>query len=547
MLEDGPLLAPSCYRLPPTIDPVGVHRWTLHLHVHLIVEIFTLSMTSVLYEMAQYCQQRPRHRRSAVADGGGLDALMESLAEPLRRFDPNTLLFESRCLFNNHFEAGQRCVRFHPALERLLPPTETRDTLIADSCAADEPAARCVAQAVDRDRWVFRDEPRRLGPTPVDGEAKHGRCLVLGGDAKLAYSVALFVWAAVRLLARRIELLLRDKVLKVSTFGNSFETLVYQREEQMSEGNVLYRGQQWRAAAEAYTQALAVSPEWDDGKYYRHRIRACCHFHLGELAAVVADCTAALTFNPTGYLPLTLRARALAAMGQAEAAAADVAQLQHLYPDNIQGGELPALLAVYFPEGSIPTDCRVVGAQGSPSSGYLSSAPASPTEPPPTPSPEASPRPARIPKGSSSVGAALVLDLAALPVYPEPLPPPEPPHLAALMDTAGVLDYTLCPHELGRGAFGRVYKAVHPSGWFLAVKDVEAGEVEGCEDLLRALDLTTTMKHPHIVRCLEMRRLPGRYHILLELCSGGTLRSLINDLGMLPLPLMQKYATQILL
>lgn len=47
---------------------------------------------SVLYEMAQYCQQRPRHRRSAVADGGGLDALMESLAEPLRRFDPNMLL-----------------------------------------------------------------------------------------------------------------------------------------------------------------------------------------------------------------------------------------------------------------------------------------------------------------------------------------------------------------------------------------------------------------------------------------------------------------------
>lgn len=34
--------------------------------------------------------------------------------------------FESRCLFNNHFEAGQRCVRFHPALERLLPPTETQ-------------------------------------------------------------------------------------------------------------------------------------------------------------------------------------------------------------------------------------------------------------------------------------------------------------------------------------------------------------------------------------------------------------------------------------
>lgn len=47
----------------------------------------------------------------------------------------------------------------------------------------------------------------------------------------------------------------------------------------------------------------------------------------------------------------------------------------------------------------------------------------------------------------------------------------------------------------GRGAFGRVYKAVHPrEGWLMAVKEVDAQHFEAEMDLLAALDAVWAMK-----------------------------------------------------
>lgn len=46
-----------------------------------------------------------------------------------------------------------------------------------------------------------------------------------------------------------------------------------------------------------------------------------------------------------------------------------------------------------------------------------------------------------------------------------------------------------------------MYKAVHPSGgWFMAIKEVEAREVES-EDLLRAFERVVTMRVWRCFRC----------------------------------------------
>eukprot|EP00667_Euglena_gracilis_P030883 EG_transcript_43559 len=119
MLDGGPLLAPCRYEVPASIRPVQVVEWLSRLDIPLLAEIYTVASPSVLYEMAVHCLQRPWNRRSAA--DGRLEALMQSFADTLRCFDYDALLLECQMLWKNHLEAGLHCVRFHPALERLLP------------------------------------------------------------------------------------------------------------------------------------------------------------------------------------------------------------------------------------------------------------------------------------------------------------------------------------------------------------------------------------------------------------------------------------------
>eukprot|EP00667_Euglena_gracilis_P022416 EG_transcript_24930 len=218
MLDDGPLLAPGCYPLPPSVRPAEVLAWFARIEIPLVCEVFTLGSKSVLYEMALYRLRRPWQKQACSP--GLLAALMQGFEAALQCFDLQSLLLESRMLFKNHLEAGLNCVRFRPALELLLPPDQSQpddpDQLVPPAPHGDAmgPTGHCVAEEVDRERWVFRDvavdwrPPPGMGSSEASGGGAAPAVLWLGGHAKLAYSVALFLWAAARLLARRIELLL---------------------------------------------------------------------------------------------------------------------------------------------------------------------------------------------------------------------------------------------------------------------------------------------------------------------------------------------------
>eukprot|EP00667_Euglena_gracilis_P016681 EG_transcript_17493 len=142
----------------------------------------------------------------------------------------------------------------------------------------------------------------------------------------------------------------------------------------------------------------------------------------------------------------------------------------------------------------------------------------------------------------------LTIDLSQLPIHREPSFVDDPPFLAGYLESGAELQYVVCPDkELGRGASSRVYKAVHPQGgWLMAVKEIEAKHLEAETEMLEAFDLVWSMKHTNVIRTLGLRRVPGFYHIVLEYCPGGTLRSLANGLRGLPPPLMRKYATEVL-
>eukprot|EP00667_Euglena_gracilis_P002390 EG_transcript_2390 len=571
MLDDGPLLAPSCCRLPPTLDPVKIYDWVYRLDVHLIDEIFTLSSKSVLYEMAVHCLQRPWQRKADPDGGRGLAALIRYFAESQCRFEHNSVLAKCRLLFINHLEAGLSCIRFHPVLENLLPPDGAqhsthcidRSVPLGPVFPLGPPMGQCVAEAVDREKWVFRDVDDALEREgSIDGPAAGtGRRLRLGADAKLACTVTLFVWAAVRLLARRIEMLLEfpsthplfaqsatQGVPKVSSLGDSLSALLQKRTAVAQRAVELHRQGDLRGALAEFTRAIAMPP--DEGKYFLFKFRANCHFHLRELDAAVEDCTTALSRNAHAFAPRYLRARANQALGRLDTAAEDLTHLLRLYPDSGEVQRLQAELAEAIP-ALRPRDAGRPEPPATPpdeeTGPHSASAPASPLgEESPQPSYGCDPD---TPLTTADVGsisfANLNLNLTSLPAYPEPPDADDPPYI----DTGQELKYRVCcGKELGRGASSRVYKAVHlKGGWFMAVKEFEAKHLDGDDESLSAFEQMTAMKHTNVVRCLGMRRLPGFYHMVMEFCSGGSLRSLIDDLGGLPPSLMRKYATEVLL
>eukprot|EP00667_Euglena_gracilis_P011104 EG_transcript_11316 len=459
MLDDGPLLAPSCCHLPPTLDPVKLCDWVYHLEYRLLDEIFQLSAQSVMYEMAQHCLQRPWHQQPAADPDARLVALMRFFAETLCPVEHRRLLGKCQLLFLNHLEAGLRTIRFHPALERLLPA----DPGQPDSCTPADGGGvgtcpiscgrvpHCVAEEVDDERWVFRDEDAGAGvaPRPTPGWPE-GRRLVLGANAKLAYSVTLFVWAAVRLHTRRMELLQEfppDHPLftakqppKVRCLGDSFSALVARR-TQVVEGAVeLFRQQAWQAAAHEFSRAIAMPP--DEGKCFLFKFRATCHLHLRQFEKVIEDCDLALRRNPPSYNPLYLRAKANLALGRPEAARTDVNELLRHYPGSHDVQVLNTQLqsAICNPEDA---DGSEVGEGASPTS----------ATPPKTFLPIAgcSSAPLLSASAISFANSRLSIHLASLPPYEEPPDIDDPPYLIPFMEGRAELKYKICPcKELGR-------------------------------------------------------------------------------------------------
>eukprot|EP00667_Euglena_gracilis_P012188 EG_transcript_12500 len=381
MLSDGPLLAPSCYPLPPSQQPAAVIAWLCRQDVPLLCELYTLSSKSVLYEMALYRLQRPWQKPACTP--GRLATLMRLFEATLRCFDYPSLLLESLMLFKNHLEAGQDYVRLQPALERLLPIDATQSTdpdllvhppiRLAPLCPVEGPPSlgHCVAEEVDRERWLFRDVddeplPSRTGLAgDGTGPGVPDRRVVLGGDAKLAFSVALFVWTAVRLLARRIELLMQyppDHPLfagttqnpKVFAMGDSRETLLLRRREVGHCALRLMDQGDWAGALETLCRAIDIAPEEDEGLYVMFQHRAQCFLHFDQPHRAVEDCTAALRRNPHAFRALYVRAQAHAALGRLDSAIEDVTQLLRLYPGSGEARDLRAQLAAGLPGQGSP-------------------------------------------------------------------------------------------------------------------------------------------------------------------------------------------------
>ncbi|WPK24487.1 hypothetical protein PUMCH_001761 [Australozyma saopauloensis] len=115
------------------------------------------------------------------------------------------------------------------------------------------------------------------------------------------------------------------------------------------------------------------------------------------------------------------------------------------------------------------------------------------------------------------------------------------------MGSSNALDSLDIREQIGRGAHGIVYKALNKeTGQLLAVKVLRADKEE-LAGLMGEIDLLKILKHPNIVKYHGFVKTSETLNVLLEYCSGGSLRQLYKRLGHgIPEAQIKSYVKQIL-
>ncbi|KAK3870832.1 hypothetical protein Pcinc_023976 [Petrolisthes cinctipes] len=85
--------------------------------------------------------------------------------------------------------------------------------------------------------------------------------------------------------------------------------------------------------------------------------------------------------------------------------------------------------------------------------------------------------------------------------------------------------------ELGDGAYGKVYKALHrETKQLAALKQVALEEEEDLENFMIEIDILSECKHDNVVELLEAYHYDGKLWMYLEYCDGGAMDSVMADL-----------------
>jgi hypothetical protein len=141
---------------------------------------------------------------------------------------------------------------------------------------------------------------------------------------------------------------------------------------------------------------------------------------------------------------------------------------------------------------------------------------------------------------------------------------------AVLIDDRGE-QWTRSERVLGRGTFGIVRVGLSPNGALSAMKYIPLTTItqgpltpiaspsnasmspssstnlnSNLESALAEVAILSKLRHPNIVGYVSCALQPKDLVVILEYCGGGTLQRLVNIFGALPLPIVQRYARDIL-
>uniref|UniRef100_A0A5B7AAJ0 non-specific serine/threonine protein kinase n=1 Tax=Davidia involucrata TaxID=16924 RepID=A0A5B7AAJ0_DAVIN len=105
--------------------------------------------------------------------------------------------------------------------------------------------------------------------------------------------------------------------------------------------------------------------------------------------------------------------------------------------------------------------------------------------------------------------------------------------------------------EIGKGAYGRVYKGLDlENGDFVAIKQVSLENIaqEDLNIIMQEIDLLKNLNHKNIVKYLGSLKTKTHLHIILEYVENGSLANIIkpNKFGPFPESLVAVYIAQVL-
>ncbi|KAL9166868.1 hypothetical protein ABFS82_05G059100 [Erythranthe guttata] len=105
--------------------------------------------------------------------------------------------------------------------------------------------------------------------------------------------------------------------------------------------------------------------------------------------------------------------------------------------------------------------------------------------------------------------------------------------------------------EIGKGAYGRVYKGLDlENGDFVAIKQVSLENIaqEDLNTIMQEIDLLKNLNHKNIVKYLGSLKTKTHLHIILEYVENGSLANIIkpNKFGPFPESLVAVYIAQVL-
>jgi serine/threonine protein kinase len=86
--------------------------------------------------------------------------------------------------------------------------------------------------------------------------------------------------------------------------------------------------------------------------------------------------------------------------------------------------------------------------------------------------------------------------------------------------------------EIGSGGYGKVHRATCKATKIdVAIKIVPEGEHNGClaDDIKEEINVMGQMRHPHIARLNGYFLEGGSYHLVIDLCKGGDLTSVLKS------------------
>ncbi|KAI5076459.1 hypothetical protein GOP47_0008524 [Adiantum capillus-veneris] len=89
--------------------------------------------------------------------------------------------------------------------------------------------------------------------------------------------------------------------------------------------------------------------------------------------------------------------------------------------------------------------------------------------------------------------------------------------------------------QIGRGGYGRVYKAVLPDGVEVAIKRAQEGSLQGGKEFLTELELLSRVHHRNLVSLVGYCDDEGEQMLVYEYMENGTLREHLNSDSKVPL------------